>query len=173
MQVRKRALAVCGSGHCGPDVAALAQELGRLVVQQGWVLVCGGKGGVMEAACRGGQQARVEGAGGLVLGIVPEARADAANPFCDVVIPTGMGYARNVMVVLSADVVVLVGGSSGTLSEAAFAWQFGKPLIALAPAGGWAGRLAGTAIDERRQDTVLSAATPEQAVTLAQGLMPG
>lgn len=145
----------------------MAEVLGRLIVQQGCVLVCGGRGGVMEAACRGGALARRKGAKGLVLGILPSTGHDDANPHCDVVIPTGLGHARNVLVVLSADVVILVGGSAGTLSEAAFAWQFGKPVIALPAAGGWGRELAGRAVDARRQDKVMDAASPQQAVSMA------
>jgi uncharacterized protein (TIGR00725 family) len=78
-----------------------------------------------------------------------------------------MGVARNVLVVRSADVVILVGGGAGTLSEAAYAWQLGKPVIALAQSGGWAERLAGGPVDERRTDEVIAARSPEDAVSRA------
>jgi uncharacterized protein (TIGR00725 family) len=80
-----------------------------------------------------------------------------------------MGIARNALVVRAADAVILVGGGSGTLSEAAFAWQLGKPVVALTPAGGWGARLAGARIDDRRGDQVLAAAEPREAVRLALG----
>jgi uncharacterized protein (TIGR00725 family) len=102
-----------------------------------------------------------------VVGILPGSDLDGGNPFCDLVIPTGMGVARNILVVRSADAVILVGGGAGTLSEAAYAWQLGKPVIALARSGGWAGRLAGAAVDERRPDEVIAAASPEDAVARA------
>jgi uncharacterized protein (TIGR00725 family) len=102
-----------------------------------------------------------------VVGILPGAEIDGGNGYCDVVIPTGMGVARNVLVVRSADVVVLVGGGAGTLSEAAYAWQFGKPVIALGGSGGWADRLAGQSIDDMRQDSVLTANTPREVVEMA------
>jgi uncharacterized protein (TIGR00725 family) len=121
----------------------------------------------MEAASRGGREACEAGATGLVLGILPGADAGAANPHCEVVVPTGIGLARNVLVVQSADAVILVGGGAGTLSEAAMAWQLGRPVVALALSGGWAARLAGTAIDQRRPDRVISARTPEEAVAAA------
>ena len=146
----------------------VAEELGRLIVQAGWVLACGGRGGVMEAASRGGQRARADGAEGLVLGILPGPDDTDANPYLDLVIPTGIGYARNSVVALAADVVMLVAGSTGTLSEAAYAWHYGKPVIALRETGGWARRLAGETLDDRRQDKVLSAADPAQAMMLAR-----
>jgi uncharacterized protein (TIGR00725 family) len=150
-----------------PEVAALAQAVGQAIVEAGCVLVCGGMGGVMEAAAFGGRRAREAGAAGVVLGILPTDGLDSGNPHCDLVVPTGMGIARNVVVVRSADAVILVGGGSGTLSEAAYAWQLGTPLVALTGAGGWADRLAGGRIDERRQDAVISTADPREAVSLA------
>lgn len=164
-RVRSRAIAVCGAKRCDARTEAAAEELGRLIVQAGYTLVCGGMGGVMEAACRGGQSARRGGGAGVVVGILPVSELDGGNPYCDVAIPTGMGAARNALVALSADAVILVGGGSGTLSEAAFAWQFGKPVVALATSGGWAERLAGQAIDDGRPGVVLRADTPEEALT--------
>jgi len=168
---RKRSIAVCGAGTASSEQARLAEELGFAIVEQGLVLVCGGMGGIMEAACRGGKRAREAGASGIVVGILPVADLDGGNRHCDVVIPTGMGVARNVLVVRSADAVVLVGGGAGTLSEAAYAWQFGKPVVALGGTGGWADRLAGTAIDDRRGDSVLGVASPREALEAALALM--
>jgi hypothetical protein len=166
-RARKPAIAVCGAGEADADLARLAFEVGRRVAEAGHTLVCGGMRGVMEAACAGAHEARRTGASGLVVGILPVADLEGGNPFCDVVIPTGMGAARNALVVRSADAVILIGGGSGTLSEAALAWQFGKPLVALTSSGGWAARLAGTALDEKRRDAILGAGSPEEAVTLA------
>ena len=171
--MRMRAVAVCGTSRSNPEQDRLAQELGRLIVDQGYALVCGGMGGIMAAACRGGQQARSAGAAGLVVGVLPTGGLDSGNPHCDLVIPTGLGYARNSLVVLAADVVVLVGGSAGTLSEAAYAWQFDKPIISLVPTGGWAAQLAGVTIDDRRDDAVLAAATPVEVLELIQGQLGG
>jgi len=154
-------------------VLGMARELGARIAAAGCTLVCGGMQGVMAAACRGAQEARAEGATGVVVGILPGAELDGGNPFCDVVIPTGMGYTRNALVVLSADAVILVNGGSGTLSEAAYAWQFGKPLIALATSGGWAARLAGTSIDEKREGVVTEARSPEAAVAAALDAIRG
>ena len=166
--MRAPAIAVCGqSRSVDPAVLELSRQLGAELARQGLTLVCGGMGGVMDAACRGAAEARRGGAGGLVVGIIPGAAAADANAWCDVVIPTGMGYARNFLVAMSGDAVILVGGGAGTLSEAALAWQFGKPIVALAASGGWAARLAGHAVDERRGDVIASAADPAEAVRLA------
>lgn len=100
--------------------------MGRLLAEHGAVLVCGGLGGTMEAACRGAKQA-----GGTTVGLLPgESRSDA-NRFVDVAIPTGLGEARNALVVRSADVVVAVGGGYGTLSEIALALKIGKRVVGL------------------------------------------
>jgi uncharacterized protein (TIGR00725 family) len=100
--------------------------VGRLLAEHGAVLVCGGLGGKMEAACRGAKQA-----GGTTVGLLPgESRSDA-NRFVDVAIPTGLGEARNALVVRSADVVVAVGGGYGTLSEIALALKIGKRVVGL------------------------------------------
>ena len=104
----------------------VAEELGRLVAQEGWVLICGGGSGVMEAACKGAKEKN-----GLTVGILPSADGIEANPYLDVKITTGLGYVRNFLVVRSADVVVAVDGEYGTLSEIAFALCEGKKVIGL------------------------------------------
>lgn len=117
----------------------------------------------------GAQVAKEKGSSqdGVVVGILPGAELESGNPYIDVVVPTGMGVARNVLVVRSADAVILVGGGAGTLSEAAYAWQFGKPIIALAGTGGWADQLSGKSIDDRRPGVIIEAHSPRQAVTSA------
>jgi len=103
-----------------------AEELGRLLAEDGALVVCGGLGGVMEAACRGARAA-----GGLTLGILPGRDRREANPHVAVAVPTGMGEARNALVVRAADAVVAVGGAYGTLSEIALALKAGKPVVGL------------------------------------------
>jgi uncharacterized protein (TIGR00725 family) len=98
--------------------------VGRLIARAGALLVCGGLGGVMEAACRG---AKAEG--GATLGILPGGDRRDANRWVDVAIPTGLGEARNVLVVRAADALIAIGGEFGTLSEIAFALKAGKPVI--------------------------------------------
>jgi uncharacterized protein (TIGR00725 family) len=119
-------IAVVGPGEAGLDELALAEEAGAAVAAAGCGLVCGGLGGVMEAACRG---ARSEG--GLTLGLLPGLDRDAANGWVVVVVPTGLGEARNALVVRAADAVVAIGGGWGTLSEIAFALKAGLPVVGI------------------------------------------
>jgi uncharacterized protein (TIGR00725 family) len=116
-------VAVIGPGD-EPTVAAV--EVGRLLAERGAALVCGGRGGAMEAACRGAKEAD-----GLTVGILPGADRSDANPFVDVVLPTGLGEARNALVVGAADAVIAIGGGYGTLSEIALALKAGKRVIGL------------------------------------------
>lgn len=122
----KTMVAVIGAGQCDDQTGSLAYEVGKEIALRGYGLVCGGLGGVMEAACEGCRQQ-----GGLTVGIIPQAEKEAANRFVDIVIPTGMGIARNMLVVRSAAGVIAVGGRYGTLSEIAFALQLGIPLVGI------------------------------------------
>jgi uncharacterized protein (TIGR00725 family) len=115
---------VVGPGE-GGDLAA-AERVGRELGSRGAVLVCGGLGGVMEAACRGAKEA-----GATTVGILPGTDRAAANEFVDVAIPTGLGEARNALVVRAADALVAVGGGYGTLSEIALALKAGKRVVGI------------------------------------------
>jgi uncharacterized protein (TIGR00725 family) len=137
-------VAVIGPGD-EPSVAAA--EVGRLLAERGAVVVCGGRGGAMEAACRGAKKA-----GGLTVGILPGSDRSEANPYVDVVLPTGLGEARNALVVGAADVVIAIGGGYGTLSEIALALQARKRVIGL---GTW------------EIEGVTAAESPEAAVAAA------
>lgn len=119
-------VAVVGAGACDEALASLAEQVGRELANRGAVLVCGGLGGVMAAACRGAKSA-----GGTTVGILPGDDRDEANPWVDVAIATGLGEIRNTLVVRAADAVIAVGGEWGTLSEIAFARKTGKPVIGL------------------------------------------
>ncbi len=124
--LNKKVVAVIGGGQCSKEDARVAEEVGRELAKKGVILVCGGLGGVMEAACRG---ASTEG--GITVGILPGENRQAANPYVQIPIVTGMSYARNVIVVKSAQAVIAIGGSYGTLSEIAHALQSGIPVIGL------------------------------------------
>lgn len=126
MNRARLSVSVIGAGDASAEEAGLAEEVGRLVAQRGAVLVCGGLGGVMEAACRGARSV-----GGLTVGILPGYDRTAANPWTDVVIATGLAEARNVIVAASGDGVIAVGGSLGTLSEMALALKLRRPVVAL------------------------------------------
>jgi uncharacterized protein (TIGR00725 family) len=117
---------VVGPGTADQGTERAAEEVGRLVARAGAVLVCGGLGGVMAAACRGAASA-----GGLTVGILPGDDRTAANPWVGVPIATGLGEARNALVVRAADTLVAVGGGYGTLSEVALALKAGKPVVGL------------------------------------------
>jgi uncharacterized protein (TIGR00725 family) len=119
-------VAVIGDGFCSADTSLLAEEVGRLLAEKGAAVVCGGLGGVMEAACRGAKSA-----GGLTIGILPGTSRRDANPYVDIPIVTGMREARNVIVVSSAQSVIAVCGSFGTLSEIAHALKLGIPVVGL------------------------------------------
>jgi len=147
-------VAVVGAGEAAPEELERAEAVGRAVARHGAVLVCGGLGGVMEAACRGARHAL-----GRTVGILPGRDRAAANPYVDVALPTGMGEARNTLVVTAADAVVAVGGEFGTLSEIALALKQGKPVVGL---GTWQLARGGMPVDG-----VLPADDPDSAVALA------
>lgn len=119
-------VSVIGGSTVGDRAYATAREVGRLLGDRGYTIVCGGLGGAMEAACRGGSEA-----GGTSVGILPGERTGAANQYVDTPIATGMGNARNVLVVLNGDGVVAVDGAAGTLSELGHALDFGKPVAGI------------------------------------------
>jgi uncharacterized protein (TIGR00725 family) len=123
-------IAVCGPGDtaAAPELAT-AEEAGAAIAEAGAVLVCGGLGGVMEAACRGARSK-----GGLTVGLLPSDDRGTANGWVQVAIATGLGEARNALIVRSADVVIAIGGGWGTLSEIAFARKAGKPVVGV---GSW------------------------------------
>ncbi len=142
-----RYVAVVGPGDAtGPEIAA-AEAIGRGVAQAGAAVVCGGLGGVMEAACRGAAEN-----GGLTIGLLPGADRGAANRWVRVAIPTGLGELRNGLIVRAADAMVAVGGAHGTLSEIALALKTGVPVIGL---GTW------------QIDGVQSVGSPAEAVERA------
>lgn len=143
-----------GSADCTLAQAALAEIVGKLLAAQGAVLVCGGKGGVMEAACRGAYAA-----GGITIGILPGSDPRSGNPFLTIALPTGLGEARNALVAQAGQAVIAIGGETGTLSEIALALKAGRRVIGL---NSW-NATSGTG----DQLEILAADNPEQAVRLA------
>ncbi len=141
-------LAVVGDSNPSAETARLAEEAGRWIAQRGAVLVCGGLGGVMEAAARGAKEA-----GGLTLGILPGYDPASANPYIDLPVCTGMGHARNAIIAATARALIACEGGSGTLSEIALALKLGRRVVALG----------------RRESPpgVLVARSPEEAVRMA------
>ncbi len=119
-------IGVIGASQASPRDLENALSLGRLLGTLGYPVICGGLGGVMEAAAKG-----VKESGGITIGVVPTYNRNDANPYIDIPIATGLGHARNVIIAATADVLVAVGGEYGTLSEIAFALKMGKPVISL------------------------------------------
>ena len=147
-------IGVIGSGTTDPALDATAAEVGRAVASVGAIVVCGGLGGVMEAACRGAREA-----GGVTIGILPGDDRRSANPHVTIAIPTGMGEMRNALIVRTVDAIIAVGGEYGTLSEIALARRVGVPVVGLAT---WTlTRLDGT------PDDLVRASSVEEAVQLA------
>jgi uncharacterized protein (TIGR00725 family) len=117
---------VIGAGSCPERLYRMALDLGASIARKGWVLICGGLGGVMEAAARGCHEA-----GGLAVGLLPGLDRAAANPYLRIALPTGLGEGRNLLVVRASDLLIAVSGGYGTLSEIALALKSGKPVIGL------------------------------------------
>ena len=144
-------VAVVGPGEASPDELHTAEEVGAGLAAAGAVVVTGGLGGVMEAACRGARSRR-----GRTLGILPGDDRDAANGWVEIAVATGLGELRNGLVVCAADAVVAIGGGHGTLSEVALALKLGRPVVGL---GTW---------EVHGVDHV---STPEDALALIAGLL--
>jgi uncharacterized protein (TIGR00725 family) len=119
-------ISVIGGYPCSADEARMAEEVGRGLARRGAVLICGGEGGVMEAACKGAKSE-----GGITVGILPGDSRRSANPYVMIPIVTSIGSARNIIVVKSAQAVIAIGGGYGTLSEISFALKSGIPVIGL------------------------------------------
>jgi uncharacterized protein (TIGR00725 family) len=151
-------VAVIGPGTAAATTDAAAEAVGRLLAEAGAVVVCGGLGGVMAAACRGAADA-----GGLTIGILPGDDRTLANQWVGVVIPTGLGELRNGLIVRAAESLIAVGGEYGTLSEIAFALKLGRPVVGLDTWG--LHRPAG-----RLDQGIVVASDPRDAVDRALGL---
>jgi len=151
---KKRFIAVIGGRECSAQEAGLAEAVGCELAKRGAVLVCGGLGGVMEAACKG---ANAEG--GVTIGILPGDNSQAANPYVQIPIVTGLGYARNIAVVKSAQAVIAIGGSYGTLSEISHALQSNIPVIGL---NTWS-----LSRDGQADNSIIPAQNPTDAVNKA------
>ncbi|MGC8869493.1 MAG: TIGR00725 family protein [Brevinematia bacterium] len=149
---RKKQVLVIGDSENFEEKNKVAYEVGKFIAKNGWVLITGGRDGIMDAATRGAFEER-----GISVAILPFDRLDLATPYASIVIPTGIGFARNYINVLSADVVVAIGGGAGTLSEIAYAWQFNKPIIACSFVEGWSKEVAGKKVDYREREPIIEA----------------
>jgi hypothetical protein len=143
-----------------------AYQIGMEVAKRGAVLVTGGLGGVMEAASHGAKDG-----GGFVIGIIPQDEKAEANMYCDAVIATGLGFARDFLTAFSADAIIVVEGGAGTLIEVAAAYQKKIPIIAIRGTGGTAERIIDTYLDDRKIERVFGENSPERAVSTAFNLI--
>jgi len=147
-------IGVIGGGRCSAEIARLAETVGALLAERRATLICGGLGGVMEAACRG---ARAKG--GATIGILPGFDKSEANPYVDIAVPTGMADARNIIIVRSSDAVIAIDGEYGTLAEISFCLKFKVPVVGLRS---WA-----------VAPEIVSADSPEDAVNKALSAATG
>ena len=142
-----------------PEVEKIAYETGLEIAKAGAVLITGGLGGVMHAACHGAKDG-----GGLTVGIIPQNDPSFANEYCDIVIPTGIGLARDFLNALAGDGVIVIGGGSGTLSETCAAYMYKKHIVAIKNSGGIADRYADQYLDHRENVKIVGVNSPKEAV---------
>lgn len=161
--MRKFQIAVVGynKDRCTEQATILAYEVGKEIARAGAVLVCGGLGGVMESACKGSKENN-----GFTIGIIPQDEFSFANEFCDVVICTGIGFARDFMIASSADGIIAIGGGVGTLIEMAAGYMIKKSIVVIAGSGGVADTYAGKYLDERNRVPILVAKDARSAVRI-------
>ncbi|HQC54410.1 MAG TPA: TIGR00725 family protein [Clostridia bacterium] len=172
----RKIVAVVGNSLASEDSVnfKLAFEVGKLLIDNGYRLQCGGLNGVMLAACKGAH-ASEKYREGDVIGILPGFDSTVHNPYVDIPIATGLDLYRNV-IVANANAVIAVGGGSGTLSEIANAWAMHKLIVGLTPSEGWGSKLAGAPLDTRKryngnndgvsEDKIYAANTPEEAISI-------
>ncbi len=158
---KKRQILVIGNNTngCTPKHEKLAYEIGVEIAKSDSVLITGGLGGVMAAASHGAHDAN-----GLTVGIIPQDDATMANEFCDIVIPTGIGLARDFLNALTADGVIIVVGGSGTLSEVCAAYMYKKPMVAIRNIKSSVEPYIDGFIDHRENIKIVGADTPQDAV---------
>ena len=161
--MRKFQIAVVGynKDRCTERARSLAYEVGKEVALSGAVLICGGLGGVMESACKGAKENR-----GTTVGIIPQDEFSFANEFCDVVICTGIGFARDFIIATSADGIIAVGGGVGTLIEMSVGYMIKKTMVIIAGSGGVADTYGGKYLDERNRVPILVAKDARSAVRI-------
>jgi uncharacterized protein (TIGR00725 family) len=159
--VRKFQIGVIGynDDRCTEVAKEIAYEVGKEIALSGSVLVCGGLGGVMDAACRGAKEVN-----GVTVGIIPQDNFSFANQFCDIVICSGIGYARDFIVATSSDGIIAVGGGIGTLIEMSVGYMIKKKIVAISSSGGVSDVYAGKYLDERKRVLIEAAPDAKAAV---------
>lgn len=162
----KTRIGVIGAdGPIGSAVAEISERIGSDIAKSGSVLICGGRGGVMEAVSRGAKRA-----GGIVVGILPSYDKKEANPYVDIALTTGMSHSRNALVASSSDVLIAINGRPGTLSEISLALCMGRPVVAVEGSGGVADAIGAQLKNMGIKEKVHSSA-PRDAVAKALSLV--
>lgn len=150
--------------QCSKELYDFAFELGKSLGQKGYVVLNGGMQGVMEAVSKGVKS--VENTSSKVVGVLPFDHTNDANDYLDITIPTGIGYARNSILVQSSDVLIALGGGAGTLNEISYAWQFGKKVFCYTGVEGWSKKLADQNLDSRREGLLIGFETLDNLAKL-------
>jgi uncharacterized protein (TIGR00725 family) len=148
------------SSQCSEELYDFAYQLGLFLGRKGNTVLNGGMQGVMEAVSKGVQDSK--NVNSKVIGILPFDNDMKANEFLDIVIPTGIGFARNSVLVLSSDILIALGGGAGTLNEISYAWQFGKKVFCYTGSDGWSKKLAGQNLDSRKENLLIGFGTLEK-----------
>jgi len=156
--------------NCTDDIYNFGIVLGKELVNIGLQIICGGRQGIMEAVCMGARQSD-KYTYPATIGILPSIKKEEANPYCDTVLNTGIGLARNAIVATSSDVLVAVAGGAGTLSEIAFAWQVNKKVICYTGFDGWAKNLAGVNLDNRNKGLLIPAKSMKEIIEYLKSLL--
>jgi uncharacterized protein (TIGR00725 family) len=161
--MRKYQIAVIGynKDRCTDHSRNIAFEVGKEIARSGSILICGGLGGVMEAACRGAKEND-----GLTIGIIPQEEFSFANKFCDIVICTGIGFARDIIVATSADGIIAIGGGVGTMIELGVGYIKNKLMVVVAGSGGVSEMYGGKFLDERKIVPLMIAKDAHSAVQM-------
>ena len=152
---------------CSKELYDFGVQLGKQIAAKDRTIICGGLGGFMEAVCQGVKQSPDTFIGQTV-GILPDEKADTANPYIDIAIPTGAGIARNIIIIRTVDIIIAAGGGAGTLSEIAFAWQLEKRVLCITLFEGWAKELAGRNLDSRQSGLLIPVNNIEEILKLLE-----
>lgn len=159
-------IGVIGSNEsqCSETLYDFAYQLGLYLGKQGHTILNGGMQGTMEAVSKGVKDSKNEKS--TVVGILPFDNTEKANPYLDIAIPTGVGFARNAILVLSSDILIALGGGAGTLNEISYAWQFGKKVLCYTGTSGWSKELANQNLDNRKENLLVGFETLEDLIKL-------
>ncbi len=159
-----KTVGIIGDSLEKPELNKIAEEMGRKLASAGITIITGGREGVMGAASRGASSVNKRPETARVIGILPGISKEEGNQHLDYAIPTGIGWARNQIVVLASDIVLAVGGGAGTLSEMAYAWAYNKPVVAFSNVEGWSNKLGGHKIDDKRADSIIKVNSEDEAM---------